>query len=144
MRIRGRVASGLQIASRVLPDHPDELKRASGYDAYPGTLNINLRRPIGLESVIPWQGPDDGRRRALIPAKLEGREVHINHWSGCPPDRIDLIAAVGLRELLSLADGDPVTVEVERAFVQRLPPKVWARWAVRRFQATSLPIRRSR
>ena len=128
VEIQGTIASGRQIASKVFPDHPQELLRAAGYEVYPGTLNIHLRRPVRLAPMIPWQGPDDGRERFLVPATLNGHRVHVNRWTGCPLERVDLIAPIRLRDALGLNDGDEVTLHVDRSSVQAMSLAKWVLW----------------
>jgi CTP-dependent riboflavin kinase len=119
VRLAATVASGRGVASAVLPRHRAALDDAAGVRIHPGTLNLHLDRPVQIVDAVAWDGPDDGRSRRLAPARLDGYPVHVNHWSGCPQHRLDLVADVHLRRHLGLRDGDRVVLEV--------PPGTWRR-----------------
>jgi CTP-dependent riboflavin kinase len=112
VRLAATVASGRGVASAVLPRHREALDEAAGAPIHPGTLNLRLARPVRIVDATAWDGPDDGRSRHLAPAWLEGYPVHVNHWSGCPQHRLDVVADVHLRRHLGLRDGDRVVLQV--------------------------------
>ena len=133
VRLAATVASGRGVASAVLPRHRSALDEAAGTRILPGTLNLHLARPVRIVDAQAWDGPDDGRSRHLAPARLEGYPVHVNHWSGCPQHRLDLVADVHLRRHLGLKDGDRVVLEVPARHVG--PPTLGGRLRWRGAQA---------
>jgi CTP-dependent riboflavin kinase len=108
VRLTATVASGRGLASEVLPRHRTALEEAVGAPVHPGTLNLRLSRPLRIVGAAAWDGPVDGRSRRLAPARLAGYPVHVNHWTGCPQHRLDVVADVHLRRHLGLRDGDRV------------------------------------
>lgn len=94
-------------------------------DPYPGTLNLvvededdletwrTIRKQAGL-TVTP---PDPAWcKGTCYPATIAGAisgAIVVPEISGYPTDKIEIISETGLRLALGLADGDPVTLEVE-------------------------------
>jgi hypothetical protein len=142
VRLAATVASGRGLASAVLPRHRAALDEAAGVRVHPGTLNLRLAHPVRIVAAPTWDGPDDGRSRHLAPARLEGYPVHVNHWSGCPQHRLDLVADVHLRRHLGLRDGDRVLLEVPARYVA--PPTLRGRVRWRCAQAMAAVRRRRR
>lgn len=134
MILKGRVATGRGYARTVLPEYLDELGVHVPFRPYPGTLNVFLDRPVCLTSSLEWRGPDDGFERILVPARIRGIDVFINRWTGCPYYRIDLIAPVYLRDELSLQDGSPVEVLVDRSYLDSLPRVALVEWTLFRIR----------
>jgi HAD superfamily hydrolase (TIGR01509 family) len=131
MRVRGRVRTGLgRGASFTQLDWVrDQLVSAVGIDPHPGTLNLELEAPLPRE----WRA-DDGCRCALVPpdetfcrataqaVRIAGRlpaAIVRPAVAGYSDRQLELVAAVPLRDALSLADGDVVSLEQ----VQRLPAR---------------------
>ncbi len=96
-----------------------------GIDPYPGTLNLKVEDEDDFETwrtirkqagfcVVP---PDPGWcKGTCYPATVAGAvkaAIVVPEMAGYPTDKIEIIAEVGLRRALGLADGDPVTLEVE-------------------------------
>jgi hypothetical protein len=125
VHVTATVGSGRGLASTVLPRHQSALEEAVGTSVHPGTLNLRLSRPLRIVGAAAWDGPDDGRSRRLAPARLDGYPVHVNHWSGCPPHRLDVVADVHLRRHLGLRDGDQVVLAVPAEHVA--PPTLVGR-----------------
>ncbi len=98
-------------------------------DPYPGTLNLLLEDEADLAAwrairklpgltVIP---PDPAWcKGTCYPATIAGAiagavacAIVVPELAGYPTDKIEIISETGLRRALGLADGDPVTLEVE-------------------------------
>jgi CTP-dependent riboflavin kinase len=103
-----------------------------GIDPFPGTVNLTLDAPDALAAWAalkaepgvridnPGEGPFDCDARCypvLISGAVEGAIV-LPEVDGYSPAAIEMIAAVGVREALGIADGDLLTVEV-----RRVPPR---------------------
>ncbi len=123
--IRGIVAGGLgQGASFTRLDWVREaMRRLVGIDPYPGTLNLELRSMQDLWSWGRLRGgpcatlePPSAKfcAASLYPVRVAGRlpaAIVRPQVSGYAPDRLELIAPVGLRAALGLRDGDRLIVE---------------------------------
>lgn len=96
-----------------------------GIDPYPGTLNLvvedeadlktwrAIRERAGLTVVPPDPGWCNGTcYPAMVAGTIKGAIV-VPEVADYPADKIEIIAATGLREALGLGDGDTVTLEVE-------------------------------
>jgi 2-phosphoglycolate phosphatase len=94
-----------------------------GIDPHPGTLNLQFEDP-GLEAHWPLAGGDDhvaidnpqggGCAAWCLPVRIGGRvpgAVVRPQVAGYPGDKLEVAAAVGLRALLALSDGDEITLE---------------------------------
>lgn len=96
-----------------------------GIDPFPGTLNLSLPgdalpawRALKSEPGVLIRPPDasfcDGR---AYPVRIGGRvpgAIVLPEVPGYPDSQLELLAAVPLRELLGLADGDSVSVAPAR------------------------------
>ena len=123
----GVVASGLGEGRYYLsqPGYVVQFTERLGYSPYPGTLNVRVgaeaRRKVDL--VGGWTGlridgfEASGRTfggASCFPARMNGHPCHLIH-----PDRthyqdvVEFIAAERLRDVLSLHDDDPVSIELE-------------------------------
>lgn len=96
-----------------------------GIDPFPGTINVIVEAP---EALAAWQrmaatpgvpidnpndGPHDCDARGYL-VSIEGRidaAIVLPEVAGYPPHQIEIIAAVGVREVLGIGDGDPVRLE---------------------------------
>ncbi len=94
-------------------------------DPYPGTLNVILREEAARST---WRRVKASRGQIIEPADA-GRcnarcykvtvsgavkgAVVLPEVAGYPADQIEIVAAIGIRERLGLADGDRVTLEIE-------------------------------
>jgi CTP-dependent riboflavin kinase len=97
-----------------------------GIDPFPGTVNLVLeeaearaawdwlRATAGVRIDNPNDGPFDCNARCY-PARIEERidaAIVLPEVAGYAPDAIELIAAVSVREVLGLNDGDRVEIVV--------------------------------
>ncbi len=94
-------------------------------DPYPGTLNVILRdraarsawREVKASRGRILEPPDAGWCNArCYPVTVSGAvrgAVVLPEVAGYPADQIEIVAAIGIRERLGLADGDRVTLEIE-------------------------------
>lgn len=137
-----------------------QLTEELGIDPFPGTLNLTLledalaaSRALKSEPGVLIRPPDatfcDGR---AYPVRIGGRlpgAIVVPEVPGYPDSQLELVAAVPLRELLGLADGDSVSVaparplrvkavlfDVDGTLVDSLP----ALLAVARRAAPGLPV----
>lgn len=97
-----------------------------GIDPYPGTVNVivegaedaaawaRLKVTPGIRIDNPNDGPHDCDGRCYRVA-IEGRiaaAIVLPEVDGYPPNQIEVIAAVGVRDALRIADGDAVTLAI--------------------------------
>lgn len=93
-------------------------------DPWPGTLNLRVSDQVSLAvwtevrnmAGLVLRAPDpawcDGH---CYPALVAGREkaaIIVPEIADYPPDQVEIIAAVGLRQALAIDDGDVVSVVV--------------------------------
>lgn len=102
-----------------------QLREELGIDPFPGTLNLSLPddalaawRALKSKPGVLIRPPDasfcDGRAHPVrIGGRLPGAIV-VPEVPGYPGSQLELVAAVPLRELLGLADGDSVSVAPAR------------------------------
>ena len=97
-----------------------------GVDPFPGTLNLKIE---DADAMRQWQDlkasagiavlpPPDSEfcQARCYPALVEGRlraAIVCPEVPDYPQDQIELVAAVSIRETLSLQDGDRLSVEVD-------------------------------
>ncbi len=96
-----------------------------GIDPYPGTLNLLVENEADLET---WRAirkqagltvtpPDPGWcNGTCYPATIAGAikgAIVVPEIADYPTDKIEIISETALRAALGLADGDPVTLDVE-------------------------------
>ncbi len=112
----------------------DAVRERVGFDPYPGTLNVRARgadadrweqvRRHGVKILLP--SPDPGFCNAfLFTGSLEGWEsrsgsreriaVVVPEVKEYPADKLEIIAAVSLKQTRSVRDGDELTVVFDRA-----------------------------
>lgn len=120
-QLSGRVFGGSGTCSRKLTPalHGRGLDRELGYQPYPGSLNLRCAQPVDLgPPAVDWPGRVGTRRRPyqFWPAWVGDLACHVMVPGprGHGPDCVELVAPVRLRDALSLADGDTVTVDVAR------------------------------
>lgn len=111
----GQAFTGSGWCHRNMPRYDRGLGAQLGYEPFPGSLNVRLDQDHELgKPWLDWQGAKKRDRqfwRAWIGdlychAHVPGRRNH-------GPDVLELVAAVKLRGLLGLADGDLVSFDVE-------------------------------
>jgi CTP-dependent riboflavin kinase len=102
----------------------DAVRGITGFDPYPGTLNVRLQgtdalvrwRAIRKAAGVPLAPPDPGTCGGrLLPALVEARvraAVVIPDVTRYGEDVLEVIAPVHLRALLGLRDGDRVRLAV--------------------------------
>jgi len=120
VRLRGKVASGLGEGRYYISreGYRRQFSEKLGFDPSPGTLNLKLDEPFTIEDSdsIEIEGfSDEGRSFGgcrCLPAEVGGVRGAVvrPERTGYPPDLLELIAPVNLREALSLSDGDEVDV----------------------------------
>ncbi len=133
--LRGAVTGGMGEGKHyiTLPGYMTQFEERLGYAPFPGTLNVELgtesvRKRGAMESFEPvhidgWE--DDDRTYGpcvCYPARVEregerydGAHVIAPERTHHDEDQLELIAPVKLRDVLSLSDGDRMTIHVEEA-----------------------------
>ncbi len=94
-------------------------------DPYPGTLNVIVEeetarsawRQVKAAKGQILEPPDAGWcdakcYKVTVSGAVRGAVV-LPEVAGYPADQIEIVAAIGIRERLGLADGDRVTLEIE-------------------------------
>ena len=124
--LKGKIATGLGKASDFteIPWAKTAFRDVLGVDPYPGTVNIIVSSAEDLAAwsrvkattgtVIKPPQPDWCNAfcyKALIAGKITAAIV-LPDVAEYPAAQVELIAAVNVRESLSLSDGDPVAIEI--------------------------------
>lgn len=125
---RGRVISGRGLASLHLAEHKSELQDLTGTTLSAGSLNVVLRRPLGLRRSTAVS-IDEGRRR-FWQASVAGTTVWIYRYGGIPTHIIELVAAQNLRTALGLQDGDEIQVSLRSEDVVPVSVSHLLAWSV--------------
>lgn len=128
LRLAGVVVSGLGEGAfyMSLEGYRTRISQAFGFDPYPGTLNVRLdpsslpyRRYLdalpgiaipGFTNALRTYGGVKGFRATL--GGIRGAVI-MPERTHHPPDIVEVIAPVKLREVLGLKDGDRVEIAVE-------------------------------
>jgi len=118
--LRGRVASGRQVGAGFVQANSEKLHTLLGAGPYPGTLNIVLEQPILIKRAIRL---DAEGKKFGIRATINGMPCILYRWLGAPMHVAEIIAAVPLRQELSLKDGQAVELSLARKCVA--PPAGW-------------------
>lgn len=126
--IAGRVRNGLGRGAGFtsLPWAHRQFRHTLGIEPFPGTLNVALdpaasSRWQALQSgpglrLVPGQATDCAARCYPVRASAAGRSpvtaaIVVPEVPGYPPDQVEVIASVPLREALAVGDGDRVTLD---------------------------------
>ena len=131
VRLVGRLVSGQGVARTFTRAEwaRSAFMAAVGIDPYPGTLNLSVadgperaawlaaRGRRGIVMAAPNAAFCDGRLfRATVSASgrppIDGAVV-VPMVAMYPEDQLEIIAAIGLRDALGVADGDELTVAVD-------------------------------
>lgn len=123
-RIKGRVTDGLGRGREftALPWARRQFLERAGVDPFPGTLNLRIE--AATDRAL-WTQVLAGRTEAIVPPEGEGCQARcltirvagrvpalavIPGVTGYPPDQVEIVAAVSLREELSIGSGDEVEI----------------------------------
>ena len=114
----GRAASFMSV-DRVRKTLGEKL----GFFPYPGTLNLRLETDEAMEwwreararrgIEIPSEDPAHCHARCFL-VEIEGKRrgaVILPEVAGYPPDKVEVIAPVRLKDELGVKDGERVTIE---------------------------------
>lgn len=105
---RAVVGPGRGAATALVADL--ELESWVGYRPVPGTLNVTFDDPPGLT-----QPPLVVEGHGLWPCTVNGVDGHLIRWAWTRNTRLhEVIAPARLRDVLKLADGDPVVIGIIR------------------------------
>lgn len=121
--LRGRVVGGKGEAAGFtnLPWVLEQAQGKLGFEPYPGTLNVHVEGAADLaiwaaircREGIPLEPRLGFCAARCYPVSVEGRAVGAIVYPlvpNYPPDVVEVIAPVSLRQELSVADGSPVTL----------------------------------
>ena len=137
----GTVCRGRGVASEHLREYAQELERILGAPPIPGTLNLILQGPLGLDVQQCALVRD---KRFFWSASVAGIPVLAYRWPGCPLHILEIVAPLMLRAHLGAGDGDSVSIAVEGK--QTLTPKQRLSWSILwslrqdRFYASDYPF----
>jgi CTP-dependent riboflavin kinase len=105
----GTVTSGFGLARA---EHGRGVWEGFGYEPVPGTLNLKVAGslPGWLTSRTPARWLADRREHMTVfwPARIGAVDVHVRQNLTAP--QVEVVAAVHLRTVLGLADGDEVHI----------------------------------
>lgn len=118
---KGRIFSGLQVATTRVEQNIDIYKKESGMDLVPGTLNVRLTEDFvvpGNSIYIPKEKikpADKSRGIILVPAKVESEAVLIMVTDPLfyDSDVIEIMAPFHIRNRFGFADGDEIEVAID-------------------------------
>ena len=132
--IDGVLRDGLRVAAGFteLPWVRAQFRERLGLDIWPGTVNLQVSDPEGLALLARLRAADGDEAQALGGVPIEPPEtgycvgwcyparlgplpaaIVMPHVADYPPDKLELIAAVRVRDALGLEPGDRVTVMLE-------------------------------
>lgn len=123
LTLRGKVYSGKGEGKKFtsLPWVEHQIREKLGFTPYPGTLNIRLNRDGIAQKKLLGKAerqeitPEKSYcRGTLIKAKITGLDcaIIIPQVPAYPPDVVEVIAPIYLRQRLHLADGSEAAVTV--------------------------------
>ncbi len=125
LTIEGVLRDGLRVAAGFteLPWVREQTQRRLGFVPYSGTLNVRISSPDALEAWerlkkqpgIPLEPEPDFCAARCYSVLVEGRigaAIVVPLVPGYPPDVMELLAPVQLRDALDLQDGAALTVVV--------------------------------
>ena len=118
MNLTGTIVSGLGEGARYVKRYHFVIKTVLDFEPFPGTLNLRTAGvPAAfLENSLTLNAPTGGlfqvsAKPATINGNIQGailRPDKTNH----PPEILEVIAPVNIKQTLGLKDGDQVEVEV--------------------------------
>ena len=121
--IRGRIVSGAREAARFthLPWVLDQVRERLGFEPYPGTLNLRIESPADRAALrrlrslpgVPLEPQPGFCAARCYPVLASGTitaAVVVPDVPHYPPDVLELLAPVCLRDALDLSDGSPLAV----------------------------------
>lgn len=118
MRIKGKVSSGLGEGKSYVLKYLEALENQLGFTCYPGTLNLELSKPIKLgdHAKIIVEIPEKGFQPVdcylvRVQNSYDGAIV-IPRATRHGKEIVELVAPVNLRERLHLQDGDEIECEL--------------------------------
>lgn len=128
---KGRVASGVGIASTAFAGAREELADYFGQPPQAGTLNVLLRWPMLFHpaAAIPFPDSPVMKQHGAWPVRMLGHPALLVRWAWCPLHVAEIISPVSFRAAHDLADGDAVSLEIEKALVLRLSVRNIIAWA---------------
>ncbi len=127
IQIIGQVASGRGMGTDRVIRFKHELYAIIKQFLYPGTLNILLNRPVRLPDSLGFTFDHDGGK--VWPASLNGVDVWIYRWRGCPLHIAEVLSPYCLRDRLNLKDGDDVTLGLSDEQADEINPLGRIAWA---------------
>jgi uncharacterized protein YhbP (UPF0306 family) len=125
VQVRGVVVTGQGLGRQFtnLPWAREQFVEKLGIDPYPGTLNLRLTDPAMQQQWGEWRcrqaevirpGTPDACEAQCFHVDVNGSQAAAIVWpqvDAYPPDQIELIAGVDLRQRFGLSDGSNVTIQ---------------------------------
>ena len=128
-KLIGRLATGIGMGTTFtqLDWAKDQFKERVGVDPFPGTVNViiddphsmpvwvRLQQTAGIHIDNPNDGPYDCDAKCwkvFINEKIDGAIV-CPLVDGYPPAQVEVIAAVPVRDVFGVEDGDTVTLTLK-------------------------------
>lgn len=117
--LQGYVVPGRGVMGPFVDANGSMLERLLGERLYPGSLNLILKNPIRLTNNGATRTVDG--KRLFWRATLNDLPVWIYRWPGAPLHVIEVVSATHLRTAFTLTNGSPVTIQIQKRDVDRLP-----------------------
>lgn len=120
--LKGRVVNGDKTGAYFVSLYADRIKVKTGYDVFPGTLNIKCndvpRFPTRSHFISSWT--DRGRKFGAVwiyPAMMLNTPVHVivPEMSHHGSEVVEVISPYCLKSKLGLKNGDYIEIEVNEA-----------------------------
>lgn len=121
MQFKGRLVTGVARGAYFIGLYSDGIKKATGMEPYPGTLNIDVGKTVMLKN--SKMKIDRFRKHGAIfgaawltKCKVNGKNAYVIFpEKTCHPRNIlEIISGEYLRDALKIKDGDEVSVIIER------------------------------
>lgn len=119
--LTGTISSGRGKAFHHVKNSLTELEALTGVVLFPGSLNVVLDREVKLKScnAIIF----DNGKRYLWEAYVEGIKIWIYRWKGTPFHIVELFSDKKLRDVLGMADGSSISIQVNEAMIDHISMK---------------------
>ncbi len=123
LTVKGKVISGTKKGKQIVNLHwvKRQFIEKLGFNPYPGTLNLQLTNETDIQKlhrsdgiiIKPEKGYYEGKCfKALVMGKAEGAVV-LPDVPDYPPDLLEILAPVNLRETFGLKDGMEIEVKIK-------------------------------
>ncbi|MBI4182336.1 MAG: CTP-dependent riboflavin kinase [Candidatus Aenigmarchaeota archaeon] len=116
MDFQGTVLQGTGEGARYVALYQSAFLRELGFEAFPGTLNLRVKPASRLPAGTPIAPPEAGLfplacTEVIINGKVRGAVIR-PQATRHPPEIVEVIAPLNLRDYFGLRDGDVVRVRI--------------------------------